>query len=28
LRAEDRQCAGAGAIVARLTVLEHEPKKI
>jgi len=28
LRAEDRQCARAGAIGARLTFVEHEPKKI
>jgi hypothetical protein len=28
LRAEDRQCAGAGAIGARLTFLEHELEKV
>src|SRR6266404_7064908 len=28
LRAEDRQCAGTGAIGARLTLLEHKPEKI
>jgi len=28
VRAEDRQCASAGAIVPWLTVLEHEAEKI
>ena len=28
LRAEDRSCARARAVVARLTMLEHEPEKI
>jgi hypothetical protein len=28
LRAEDRQRAGAGAIIARLTFFQNEPEKI